>query len=236
MTTYRAVLASQPDRADAIYTEALFRMFGLVALGVVVTAAAIWVGDALNIGQRIFGNGWMGVLLYFGATLGVLIASNVVANKGMLGLATSLYLGFATLEGFFISPILELATGESMATALILVAALFVLMAAIGLRTKRDLSGMGSMLFFTLFGAVAVIFLNMFLFQSGALQTIISVVLFPVFLGLTVWETRHMKVRAQEAALEGDAASANKVAVQAAIGLYLNVLNLFLIVYDWLPF
>ena len=45
-----------------------------------------------------------------------------------------------------------------------------------------------------------------------------------------------MKVRAQEAAFEGDAASANKMAVQAAIGLYLNVLNLFLIVYDWLPF
>ena len=151
-------------------------------------------------------------------------------------MATVLYLGFATLEGFFISPILELATGESMATAFVLVAALFIVMAAIGLRTKRDLSGLGSMLFFMLLGAVAVIFLNLFLFQSGALQTIISIILFPVFLGLTIWETRHMKVRSQEAALEGDAASANKVAVQAAIGLYLNVLNLFLIVYDWLPF
>ncbi|MYC08216.1 MAG: Bax inhibitor-1/YccA family protein [Chloroflexi bacterium] len=236
MTTYRKALVEQPDRADTIYTEALFRMFGLVALGVVVTAVAIWVGDAFILGKHIFGNGWVGVLLYVGATLGVLIASHIVANKGMLGLATALYLGFAALEGFFISPILELATGESMAIAFILVAALFVLMAAIGLRTKRDLSGMGSMLFFTLFGAVVVLLLDLFIFQSGSVQIIISIILFPVFLGLTVWETRRMKIRAQEAALEGDAASADKVAVQAAIGLYLNVLNLFLIVYDWLPF
>ena len=235
MTTEAAILSHRGDRADAIYTEALFRMFGLVALGVLVTAVSIWVGDALVIGKVIFGNGWIGFLVYLGAIFGTLIASSVLANRGMLGPATILYLGFATLEGFFISPILELATGESMATAFILVAGLFVLMAAIGLRAKKDLSGMGSMLFFTLFGAVAVVLLNLFIFQSGALQTVISIILFPVFLGLTVWETRHMKIRAQEAALEGDAASANKVAVQAAIGLYLNVLNLFLIVFDWLP-
>ena len=44
-----------------------------------------------------------------------------------------------------------------------------------------------------------------------------------------------MKVRAQEAAVEGDAASAKRVAVQASIGLYLNVLNLLLIVFNWIP-
>ena len=169
MTTGAQLLSQPEDRANVIYTEALFRMFGLVALGVMVTAVSIWVGDALVVGKIIFGNGWVGFLLYLGAVFGTLIASSVVANRGMLGLATVLYLGFATLEGFFISPILELATGESMATAFVLVAALFIVMAAIGLRTKRDLSGLGSMLFFMLLGAVAVIFLNLFLFQSGSL-------------------------------------------------------------------
>ena len=193
------------------------------------------IGSALNVGQVIFGNGWIGFSIYLGAVFGTLIAANVVANKGLLGLATFLYLGFASLEGLFISLILEVATGESMAVAFVVVAGLFVVMAAIGLTTKKDISGIGPMLFSLLFGAVAVILLNLFLFQSGALQTIISIVLFPVFLGLTVWETRHMKVRAQEAAIEGEAASANKVAVQAAIGLYLNVLNLFLIVFNWIP-
>ena len=235
MTTDSLILTGHPDRANAIYTEALFRMFGLVALGVLVTAVAMGLGDALDVGQVIFGNGWTGFLLFFGVVLGTLIASSVVANKGMLGMATILYLLFTLLEGFFISPILALATGESLTTAFILVAGLFVVMAAIGFRTKRDLSRMGSMLMFTLFGAVAVIFLNMFLLQSGGLQTVISIILFPVFLGLTVWETKHMKVRAQEYALEGDSRSANKVAIQASIGLYLNVLNLFLIVFDWLP-
>ena len=235
MTTDVQILSQQRSRADAIYTEALLRMYGLVALGVLVTAFAVWAGDAFDAGPLIFGNGWIGVVLFLGATFGTLIAASVAANKGMLGFATILYLAFTSLEGLFISPILQVATGESMATAFILVAVLFVLMAAIGLRTRRDLSGMGSMLMFALFGAVAVIVLNMFIFQSGALQTAISIVLFPVFLGLTIWETRHMKVRAQEAASGGDVASANKVAIQAAIGLYLNILNLFLIVFNWIP-
>ena len=235
MTTDAQILSRHRSRADAIYTEALFRMFGLVAVGVLVTAIAIWTGDTFNVGQVIFGNGWFGLVLFLGATFGALIAANAVAGKGMLGLAAGLYMSFAALEGLFISPILRVATGESMVMAFVPVVVLFVVMSAIGLTTKRDLSGMGSMLIFMLFGAVAVILLNMFIFQSGALQSIISLVLFPIFLGLTIWETRNMKVRAQEAALEGNAASANMVAVQAAIGLYLNVLNLFLIVFNWLP-
>ena len=235
MTTDAQILSRQKSRADAIYTEALFRMFGLVAVGVLVTAIAVWTGDTFDAGQVIFGNGWIGLVLFLGATFGALIAASVVAGKGMLGLATGLYMSFAALEGLFISPILRVATGESMAMAFVLVAVLFVLMSAVGLTTKRDLSGTGSMLLFLLFGAVAVILLNMFIFQSGVVSTIISLILFPIFLGLTIWETRRMKVRAQEAALEGDVASANKVAVQAAIGLYLNVLNLFLIVFNWIP-
>ena len=210
-------------------------MFGLVALGILVTAVAIWLGGVLDVGQVIFGRGWVSLLLFLGATFGTLIASNVVANKGMLGLAISLFIMFASLEGLFLSPILAVATGESMATAFMSVAGLFIVMAAIGLTTKRDLSGIDSMLTFALFGAVAVILLNVSLLQSGVLQTVISILLFPIFLGLTVWETRHMKVRAQECALEGDSGDANKVAVQASIGLYLNVLNLFLIVFNWLP-
>ena len=62
-------------------------------------------------------------------------------------------------------------------------------------------------------GAVDALILNLFILQSGAVLTIISIILFPVFLGLTIWEARRMKTRAQETALEGDAASANKVAV-----------------------
>ena len=59
MTTGAQLLSQPEDRANAIYTEALFRMFGLVALGVMVTAVSIWVGDALVVGRIIFGNGWV---------------------------------------------------------------------------------------------------------------------------------------------------------------------------------
>ena len=54
MTTGAQLLSQPEDRANAIYTEALFRMFGLVALGVMVTAVSIWVGDALVVGRDYF--------------------------------------------------------------------------------------------------------------------------------------------------------------------------------------
>ena len=75
-------------------------------MGVVTTAAAIWVGDMLGIGSVIFGFGWIGMLLFFGITFGTLFAANVVVQKGNIGLGTALYLAFAGIWGLFLSPIL----------------------------------------------------------------------------------------------------------------------------------
>ena len=56
----------------------------------------------------------------------------------------------------------------------------------------------------------------------------------PLFLALTVWETKQMKELAQEAAMAGDVKVANQVAVTGSIGLYLNALNIFLILLNLL--
>ena len=61
--------------ASAIYTDAMSRMYGLVALGVVTTAAAIWIGDAIGVGEVIFGLGWISMLLAFGVMFGTLYAA-----------------------------------------------------------------------------------------------------------------------------------------------------------------
>ena len=76
------------SRADAIYTDAMSRMYGLVALGVVVTAAAIWVGDAIGAGEVIFSLGFIGILLFFGVVFGTLFAANAVVQRGNIGLGT----------------------------------------------------------------------------------------------------------------------------------------------------
>ena len=224
------------SRADAIYTDAMARMYGLVAIGVVTTAAAIWVGDMLGIGSIIFGFGWIGMLLAFGIIFGTLYAASTVVQKGNIGLGTALYLAFTGMEGLFLSPILMAFTSEMIGVAFLLTAGLFVAMSAVGLTTKKDLSKLGPMLIIGLVGVVIVSMINVFLLRSDMLFLLVNIILLPIFLALTVWETKQMKELAQQAATDGDEKAATQVAVIGSIGLYLNVLNMFMIILNLLGF
>ena len=224
------------SRADAIYTDAMSRMYGLVALGVVVTAAAIWVGDAIGAGEVFFSLGFIGILLFFGVVFGTLFAANAVVQRGNIGLGTALYLAFAGIWGLFLSPILVQYTGEMIGVAFLLTAGLFVAMSAVGMTTKRDLSKLGPMLIIGLIGVVVVSLINVFLLQSSLLFLLVNIILLPIFMALTVWETKQMKELAQQAAMDGDDKAATQVAVIGSIGLYLNVLNMFIIILNLLGF
>ena len=224
------------SRANAIYTDAMGRMYGLVALGIVVTAGAIWVGAAMGVGALIYGFGWVGILLMFGVIFGLLIGANAAATRGAIGLATALYVTFTAAEGLFLSPILTAYTTETIGIAFLLTAGLFVAMSAVGLTTKRDISKLGPMLMIGLAGCIVVSLINVFLLQSSMLFLLINLLLLPIFLALTVWETKQMKELAQQAALGGDEKAAAQIAVIGSIGLYLNALNIFIIILNLLGF
>ena len=236
MSTEQYSIYVAQDRVNAIFTDAMARMYGLVALGIVTTGAAIWVGDMLGVGNVIFSFGWIGMLLMIGIMFGMLMGANAVVARGNTGLGTVLYLGFTGLEGFFLSPILMRFTTGTIGMAFVLTAGMFVAMSVVGMTTKKDLSKLGPMLIFGLIGVVIVSLINMLLLGSGLLFLLINIVLLPIFLGLTVWETKQMKELAQEAAMQGDVQVANQVAVIGSIGLYLNALNIFIILLNLLGF
>ena len=237
MSTIEYLSSSESgDRASAIYTDAMARMYGLVALGIVTTGAAIWFGDSLGIGDAIFRFGWIGYIAAFAIIMGTLVAANAVVASGNTGLGTVLYLGFTGMEGLFLSPILTAFTTQTIGAAFMLTAGLFVGMSAIGMTTKRDLSRLGPMLFIGLIGLIVISLVNMLLIRSGGLFLLINLALLPIFLGLMVWETKKMKEMAQEAAMAGDTQTATQVAVIGSIGLYLNALNIFLILLNLLGF
>jgi len=223
-------------QANAIYTDAMSRMYGLVALGVVTTGATIWIGDMTGVGDVFFSLGIIGWLLMIGIMFGTLMAANAVVARGNTALGTVLYLAFTGIEGLFLSPILQAFTGEMIGMAFLLTGGLFVAMSAIGMTTKRDLSKWGPMLLIGLVGLIIISLINMLLIGSSGLFLIINILLLPLFLALTVWETKQMKELAQEAAMQGDQKAATQVAVIGSIGLYLNVLNIFLIVLNLLGF
>ena len=237
MSTIEYLSSSESgDRASAIYSDAMARMYGLVALGIVTTGAAIWFGDSLGIGDAIFSFGWIGYIAAFAIIMGTLVAANAVVASGNTGLVTVLYLGFTGMEGLFLSPILTAFTTQTIGAAFMLTAGLFVGMSAIGMTTKKDLSRLGPMLFIGLIGLIVISLVNVLLIRSDGLFLLINLALLPLFLALTVWETKKMKELAQEAAMAGDAQSATQVAVMGSIGLYLNALNIFLILLNLLGF
>lgn len=224
------------DRANAIYTDAMARMYGLVALGVVTTGAAIWIGDMIGVGAIIFGFGWIGALAAFGIMIGMLFAAQATVSRGHIGLGTVIYFAFTGFEGLYLSPILAVFEGEAIGVAFLLTGGLFVAMSAVGMTTKRDLSKLGPMLIFGLIGVIIVGFINVILIQSSGLFLLINILLLPLFLALTVWETKQVKDLTQQAALRGDDGAATQVAVIGSIGLYVNVLNIFLIILNLLGF
>jgi FtsH-binding integral membrane protein len=97
-------------------------------------------------------------------------------------------------------------------------------MSLYGYTTQRDLSQFGSFLFMGLIGIIIASLVNMFL-ASSALQFAISVIGVLVFTGLTAWDTQQIK----EMYYEGDGSEiAGKKAIMGALRLYLDFINLFM--------
>ena len=224
------------ERANEIYTGAMARMYGLVALGIITTGAGIWVGDRIGLGDVILNIGWLGFLVGFGLIFGMLMAANGLAMKGRTGPATAVYLAFTAMEGLFLSWIVSRYTTETIGVAFLLTAGLFVGMSAIGMTTKRDISRWAPMLIIGIVGLIVISLVNILLLQSSFLFLLINIVLLPLFLALTVWQTKQMKVLAMQAAEQGNYQAATQVAVMGSIGLYVNFLNIFMIILSLLGF
>jgi uncharacterized protein len=115
-------------------------------------------------------------------------------------------------------------TGASIARVFFITAGTFSAMSLYGYTTRRDLSQFGSFLFMGLIGIIIASLVNIFL-ASSALQFAISVIGVLVFTGLTAWDTQQIK----EMYYAGDDGEvAGKKAIMGALRLYLDFINLFM--------
>ena len=114
-------------------------------------------------------------------------------------------------------------TGASIARTFFITAATFLGMSLYAYTTRRDLSGLGSFLAMGLLGVIIASLVNIFLASSG-LQLAISLIGVVVFVGLTAYDTQRIK----DIYLESDSGVvAGKKAIMGALALYLDFLNLF---------
>jgi FtsH-binding integral membrane protein len=99
-----------------------------------------------------------------------------------------------------------------------------------GYTTRTDLTRFGSFLFMGLIGIVIASLVNLFL-HSVMTQFIISVIGVVVFTGLAAYDTQRIK----EMYWESDGAVvAGKKAIMGALALYLDFINLFLMLLQFL--
>ena len=163
---------------------------------------------------------WLVVL----APLGLVFFLSARINAIQASTAQALFWVYSALMGVSLASIFVVYTGESIARVFFISAASFAGLSLYGYTTKRDLTGFGSFLMIGLIGIIIAGLVNIFL-QSSGLQFAISVIGVLVFAGLTAYDTQSIK----EIYFAGDdGAVATKKSVMGALRLYLDFLNLFL--------
>jgi FtsH-binding integral membrane protein len=173
-------------------------------------------------GQTLFTTPLMWVVAL--APLGFVFFLSWRIYKMSVGAAQIAFWLFAAVMGASLSSIFLRYTATSITQVFFVTAGAFGALSLYGYTTKRDLSGMGSFLMMGLFGIIIAGLVNLFL-QSGALQFAISVIGVLVFAGLTAYDTQRIKDGYYE--VMGDATATAKAAIMGALNLYLDFINMF---------
>ncbi|RBM09238.1 Bax inhibitor-1/YccA family protein [Novacetimonas cocois] len=160
------------------------------------------------------------------APLGFVLVMSFGVNRLSLQAVQGLFWLFCGVMGCSLANIFLVFTGVSVARVFFITAATFAAMSIWGYTTRADLTRFGSFLIMGLFGLVIAGVVNIFM-QSPAVYFIYSVVGLALFIGLTMFDTQRIKLTYQQvAAYEGPDMAARR-AVYDALDLYLNFINLF---------
>jgi hypothetical protein len=209
----------------------MLRVYNYMLLGLVLTGGAAWFTASTPAFRDLFfqqraggytlsGLGWIALL----APLGLVFFLSFRIQRMSLAAAQTTFWVYAALMGISLTPILLLYTGTSVAQVFFITAATFGAMSLYGYTTGRDLSGMGSFLMMGLWGIIIASLVGFF-WHSTALQWVISVAGVLIFTGLTAYDTQSIK---ETYYANADGQTAGKMAVMGALRLYLDFVNLFL--------
>jgi FtsH-binding integral membrane protein len=225
---WMARAAGTQAEVDVGLRQYMLRVYNYMAGGLALTGAVAYGGVATGLYQTIAGTPLFWVVLFAPLALVMLLSFRI--QKMSLGAAQLTFWGYAALVGLSLSGIFLVYTGASIARVFFITAATFAAMSLYGYTTRTDLSRFGSFLFMGLIGIIIAGVVNMFI-ASSALQFAISVIGVIVFVGLTAYDTQRIK----EMYWEGDTAViAGKKAIMGALQLYLDFINLFLLLMQFM--
>jgi hypothetical protein len=218
--------ASRAAGTDVIAIDAglrahMLNVYNHMAAGVGLTALVAWLTYRLT-GPELLQSPLMWVFIFAPLILVFFISARI--NTLSVSAARSLFYLYAALVGVSLSILFHIYTNSSITRVFFITAAMFGALSLFGYTTRRDLSGFGTFLFMGLIGIIIASLVNLFL-RSTQLDWLISVVGVGVFAGLTAYDTQRIKAIYDR---NDDATSAGRKAVIGALSLYLNFINLFM--------
>lgn len=198
----------------------LNRVYLWLALCMLLTA-----GVAAYTAQDLEASLWVAehqLLLALG-TIGLVVFMSFAANRLTSSALTLLLLVFAALQGILFGPLLIAYQLPSVGKAFGCTAAMFGAMSIYGTLTKRNLSTMGRTLFMLLIGLIIASIINIF-WGNGITDFCISCAGVVIFALFTAYDTQNLL----KIGLSNDTALQNKAVPLGALSLYLDFINLFL--------
>ncbi|MFZ1339130.1 MAG: Bax inhibitor-1/YccA family protein [Paracoccaceae bacterium] len=214
------------------------KVYGLMSVAMLLTAGVAWgVGtsdallaifrDPISLRPNILG--W--VVMF--APLVMVFAFGALINRLSVAAAQLFFYAYAAVMGLSLAWIFRVFTDTSIASTFLVTAIAFSSLSLYGYVTKRDLAPMGTFLIMGLVGLIVAMIVNMFL-QSSGLAFAIPFIGVLIFAGLTAWDTQNIKNTYIEHAVHGDQEWLGKAAIMGALNLYLDFINLFMFLLQFL--
>ena len=203
----------------------MMRVYNWMGTGLAMTGGVSWY---VSTNETILNLLVTQPILFFGlliAELGLVFYLAARVMKMEVGQATGVFFLYAGLNGITLAPLFLLYTTASLASTFFVTAGMFGAMSFYGYTTKKDLTSWGSFLFMGLIGIIIASVVNIFL-QNSMLYWIISYAGVLIFVGLTAYDTqkiKEMNILGNEGTDED-----TKEAIRGALTLYLDFINLFL--------
>jgi len=215
------------SQTQVIVNEFIRSVYNWMGIGLALTGfIAYFVSNNAQIQNLIFGN----KLVFFGLIIAELALVYIISarvNKIQASTATSLFILYAALNGATLASLFLVYTSSSITSTFFICSATFVACSIFGITTKRDLTSMGGFMTMGLIGIIIASVVNMFI-KSSAMNMIISYIGVIVFVGLTAYDTQKLKNMAMTQPSGLEAGVIRKGAILGALTLYLDFINLFI--------
>jgi len=252
MAEYQTIRSSAGVRTaeiDAGLRAHMNKVYGTMSVGLLLTALAAWSIAGLSVssapsayqigpgeyltglGQALFVSPLKWVVIF--APLAMVFGFGAVLNRVSAAGAQLYFYIYAALLGVSLSTVFLVFTGFSIAQTFLITSIAFAGLSLWGYTTKKDISGWGAFLIMGLIGLIVAMIVNIFL-ASPAVEFAISAIGVLIFAGLTAYDTQKIKTDYVSHAQSMDGEWLAKSAIMGALRLYLDFINLFMFLLQFL--